>query len=403
MRVLLLTQKLPLPIEDGYNLRIHHYARRIGRRHSLTLLSLDDGAISSEQETFFRRVVRAPLRKVPAPGLGPGRLIRALDPSNLHDRDPEVAALVRDVVRNGRFDVVWISGWMMLLYQDELVDGRGALPIFGDIVDEGAREAWTEHEKSDGVLERLLTWKRARVIEAFERKFFRPLALCNLVSDADAHAVQGHCSGVKTSVVHNGVDPSHFDPEPYTSARAVKEPPTLVFEGTMSFRPNVEAVVWFAEKVLPRIQSELPETRFIAVGRDPVDAVKAVASDSVEVTGTVDDVRPYLARATAFVSPLIGGAGIKNKVLQAWAMEKAVAATPLSIGGLQAQDGENILLADGAEGLAGACLQLLRDPDLRVRLGRAGRETVKRHYSWDAKAEELEALLASVARSAEAP
>ena len=88
MRVLLLTQKLPLPIEDGYNLRIHHYARRIGRRHSLTLLSLDDGAISSEQETFFRRVVRAPLRKGPAPGLGPGRLIRALDPSNLHDRDP---------------------------------------------------------------------------------------------------------------------------------------------------------------------------------------------------------------------------------------------------------------------------------------------------------------------------
>ena len=394
MRVLLLTQKLPMPIEDGYNLRIHHYARRIGARHSLTLVSLDEGAISSEQETFFRRVVRVPSRPDPHPGFGPVRLMRALDPAHLHDRDPEVAAELSRVVRNGNFDVAWISGWRMIPYQDVLVDDRGPLPIFGDVVDEGAREAWTEHSKARGLKERLLTWKRARVVQAFERRYFTPLTLCNLVSEADAEAVRGHCPGVRTSVVHNGVDPEHFRP-----LGLAPEDPSLVFEGTMSFAPNVEAVVWFAREVLPLIQGELPGTRFVAVGRDPSEAVRAVAGRHVTVTGTVDDVRPWLDRATAFVSPLIGGAGIKNKVLQAWAMAKAVVATPLSIGGLEAEDGRNLLLADGAEALARRLPAAPPGPrPARAPRGCRARDGLPTLLV-DAKADELEELLTSIARA----
>jgi len=116
----------------------------------------------------------------------------------------------------------------------------------------------------------------------------------------------------------------------------------------------------------------------------------------VEFTDFVEDVRPYVRRACVFVSPLIGGAGIKNKVLQAWAMGKAVVATPLSIGGLEARDGEELIVADGAQAFADACVALCTDEALRERLGAAGRRAAVERCSWESATARLEAEFAQV-------
>ena len=170
----------------------------------------------------------------------------------------------------------------------------------------------------------------------------------------------------------------------------------------MSHLPNVEGMRFFCSKVLPRIRREWPSVKLEIVGRDPTPGVRALeapsrASSGVTVTGFVDDVRPHVRSAAAFVCPLIGGAGLKNKVLQAWALGKAVVATPISLGGLDARDGENVLVAEGPEELAAACLRVLADPELAARLGREGRRTAVTRFSWDQASERLEALLAEVA------
>ena len=380
MRILLLTQKLPLPLEDGYNLRIHHYVRRLAGRHELHLVSLAQGSLPAELEACFASLVALPVRVPPRPRSLWQKLRWALSVEQFHDRDPALAACIAERLQAHDFDLVWVSGWVMLVYADLFA----GLPLFADVIDEGAREAWIELRKARAPWTALLRLKRWYMTRAFERRYFARASLCALVSDADQEAVRRDVPGARTCVVHNGVDPEHFAPLGTPPVEA-----SLIFEGTMAHLPNAEGIVHFCERVLPLILAEMPQVRLFVVGRDPLPEVRALAGPRVEVTGFVEDVRPWLDQATVFVSPLIGGAGIKNKILQAWSMRKPVVATPVSSGGLLAVDGQNLLSASGPEQLAAACLRLLREPELRERLAAAGRETVLAHYSWDAKAEEL--------------
>ncbi|HRY90479.1 MAG TPA: glycosyltransferase family 4 protein, partial [Rubrivivax sp.] len=170
-------------------------------------------------------------------------------------------------------------------------------------------------------------------------------------------------------------------------------------EGRMDFPPNVDAVLWFVAEVLPLVQRQRPGVKFWAVGNKPAPEVLALAGDAVTVTGWVDDVRPWLDRAALFVAPMRMGAGIKNKVLQAWAMGKAVVATPAAIGGLLAEPGANLEVAEGAEALAERIVQLLQDRERRTALGRAARATIEAHYTWARRAEALaEVMQDAVAR-----
>ncbi|MCW5623678.1 MAG: glycosyltransferase, partial [Burkholderiales bacterium] len=181
-----------------------------------------------------------------------------------------------------------------------------------------------------------------------------------------------------------------FHPGLETAPRA-----DLVFEGSMAFGPNIDAAVFFVREVLPVIRRSVPSVRLVLVGRDPVPEVRALASDHVEVTGSVPDVRPYVAGSRVFVSPLRFGAGIKNKILQAWSMGKATVATSVSVSGLPAEDGVNLLVRDGVEALAGGVIELLRSEQRCRALGDAGRRLVEAHFSWDAKALEFERALQS--------
>jgi glycosyltransferase involved in cell wall biosynthesis len=104
----------------------------------------------------------------------------------------------------------------------------------------------------------------------------------------------------------------------------------------------------------------------------------------------VDDVRPYLGRSAVFVCPMRLGAGIKNKILQAWAMARAVVATPVACGGLRAVDGENLLVAASDEQFAASVVQLLNDPAKRESLGSKGRDTVLGYYTWERQSDEFD-------------
>src|SRR5208282_624807 len=141
--------------------------------------------------------------------------------------------------------------------------------------------------------------------------------------------------GVLVRVIANGVDVEYFHP-----SGLPRMPHEIVFSGNMSFPPNIAACLWFADHVFPRICRALPAAHWTIVGSQPHACIQHLASrPGISVTGWVPDIRPYLEQASVYVSPLVSGGGIKNKILEAWAMQKAVVSTPLGCAGIEAHDG----------------------------------------------------------------
>ena len=212
-----------------------------------------------------------------------------------------------------------------------------------------------------------------------------------------------HTQPAPITVVTNGVDLEYFRPQEDAGSRDDR---TVVFTGKMSYHANIAAALYFAREVLPHVWNRDPQVRFQIVGKDPPEAVQQLAADGrIEVTGTVDDLRPYLAQATAAVCPALYAVGIQNKVLEAMAMGAPVVSTPAGCAALAAEEREAVLTADGPEQLATAVLRVISDRALAKRLSAAGRRYVETHHSWDTAARELEEVYqqASLAPRATTP
>jgi glycosyltransferase involved in cell wall biosynthesis len=161
----------------------------------------------------------------------------------------------------------------------------------------------------------------------------------------------------------------------------------VVFVGAMQWAPNVEATHWLVHSVLPLVRARRPEARVAIVGRQPGREVLSMATlDGVEVTGEVPDVRPWLWRAQAFACPMVSGTGIKNKLLEALSGGAPCVATSLACQGVDVSVGEHLLVGDSPERFADAVVALLENPQLRSRLGAAGRALVVERHSWDGAA-----------------
>jgi sugar transferase (PEP-CTERM/EpsH1 system associated) len=197
------------------------------------------------------------------------------------------------------------------------------------------------------------------------------------------------------SVVANGVDLDHFSP----GASGAKEVGKLVISGKMSYHANVAMTLFFVREVLPLIWRERPETELWIVGKDPPREVAALEQNpAIAVTGEVEDLRPFLQRATVAVAPLIYGAGIQNKVLEAMACATPVVATPPAVAALETQPGADLLVAQEPAQFASQVLALLADTEAQRRIGQAGRRYVERHHGWPAVAEKVEEIYDQVVR-----
>jgi glycosyltransferase involved in cell wall biosynthesis len=184
------------------------------------------------------------------------------------------------------------------------------------------------------------------------------------------------------------VDTDYFRAVPSSTAAL-----SLVFTGAMSYPPNIDAVVWFCERVWPGLRRQWPDLCFHIVGRAPAATVRALArGDGVRVVGEVADVRPYLADAAAVVAPLRAAGGTRLKILEAMAMGRPVISTSLGAEGLDITDGVDIVLADTADEFTSAVSDVLRSPELASRLGAAGQRLAVAKYDWQRCLRPLETL-----------
>jgi sugar transferase (PEP-CTERM/EpsH1 system associated) len=406
-KILVLTPQFPsYPPHQGTTIRNFHLIAGLARRYEVHLLSFGDPSESrgSPLEDLCRsvQVVRAPQRAM-------RQRVAALFLSCLPDMAqrlpsaPFRATLAATLDRE-RPDVVEVEGIELAQYLFQAAEHRAGqshpLLVFDDhnaeyVLQQRAFETDIRQPRRwVGAAYSFVQWQRLR---RYERRACEVADRVVAVSDADAQVLRSLSPGLEPIVVPNGVDMEFYTTPvaPLAGESGPKEE-DLVFTAKMDFRPNVDAVLWFAQEVFPLIRRESPETRFWVVGKNPHPRLAPLAGDpGVVLTGWVDDVRPYIAGAGVYVVPLRIGGGTRLKVLEAMAMGKAIVSTALGCEGFDLVPDQELVVADAPPGFAAAVLALLRDPERRARLGRAGRRFAGSRYDWRAIVPRLERVYES--------
>jgi glycosyltransferase involved in cell wall biosynthesis len=197
----------------------------------------------------------------------------------------------------------------------------------------------------------------------------------------------------KFRVIPNGVDLGFFSPSPPSP-----EKNTMVFTGAMNYYPNNHGILFFLDEIFPRILTRTPDARIFVVGSSPSKRLMKRASQNVIISGFVDDVRPYIARANVCVIPLLIGGGTRLKALEAMAMKRPIVSTTLGCEGIHLKHEESALFADTPEEFATAVVRLFGDSDLRSKLAENAYASVTAHYDWSAIGEQLESVHQSLAQ-----
>jgi sugar transferase (PEP-CTERM/EpsH1 system associated) len=259
------------------------------------------------------------------------------------------------------------------------------IPVILDMVDVDSNK-WAQYAAATRFPFSTVFRKEARDLRAYERQSCEA-STCVLVStDREAQLAREIAPAARVHVVRIGVDIHRF--EPRLAHPGV--PPTVIFTGDMAYFPNQEAAIFFARDVLPIVHRSVPSARFLVVGRRPDRRVEELRRlNHVEVTGSVPDVRPWLAQASVAVAPLRIAAGIQTKILEAMAAGLPVVATSRAIQGLMPSVAAMVHTGDSAEQLAKHVVALLSDPDAAHQRALEGRRRIAREYSWEASLEKL--------------
>jgi sugar transferase (PEP-CTERM/EpsH1 system associated) len=260
----------------------------------------------------------------------------------------------------------------------------GAAPRYVmDFVDMDSAKFAAYAQEARGPM-RFVYAREAKRLFAFERDVAARADASLFVSEAEAGLFRRRTGLARVQSLANGIDAVFFDPAaPFRPLGREErgEGPLVLFTGQMDYRPNVDAVCWFAREVLPRV----PSARFVIAGRNPAREVRALAGERVTVAGAVADMRSWLAAADVVVAPLRIARGIQNKVLEAMAMARPVVASPAAFEGIEAEPGKHLLVTEGAEAMAEAISTLIADTALATRLGQAGRDLVTTTYQWESR------------------
>ncbi len=409
-RILFLTPQLPHPPRQGTAIRNFNLLARVARRHVVDLLTFLQPGDYLPPDSPLYSLCRA-IVTVPAPRRTQADRLRAALASPLPDmalrlESPEMWQRLRELTQQRTYDIVQIEGIEMASYGlalagVRLTPGAGAIEpqtprprlVFDDhnaeyVLQQRAFQADVRQPgRWAAALYSLLQWQKLR---RYERVICRYVDAVATVSAADAGALRRLLPDLRPAVIPNGVDLSLYALDQVRPLDL--GPAALVFTGKMDFRPNVDAVQWFAP-ILARVREAVPEARFFVVGQQPHPRVARLAADpAVIVTGEVADTRPYIAGATVYIVPLRVGGGTRLKVLEAMALQRAIVSTRLGVEGFEVADGRELLLADTPEAFARAVIELLQSPELRTRLGATARAFVEARYSWDQIVPDMERL-----------
>lgn len=395
--ILLLTHRIPFPADKGDKIHTYQLLRHLGQQHRLMLGTFVDDA-DDEQHVPWVRTMCADLHAVRL-HLAVARLrslrglLRNKPLSVAYYRDSSMAQWVHEVSAKRKVDAVIVHSSTMLQYAQSV-----QAPLIADMNDVDSAK-WGDYGLSRRGPMAWVYRREAVCLLKEERRGAQQARLSLFATPREAALFRSLApeSAARVDVLGNGVDTVYFDalaarPSPYASGDL-----PIVFVGTMNYHPNVDAVCWFADKILPLLRQRWPQVHFHIVGRNPTAAVRALAGADVTVAGVVPDVRPWLQHAAVVVAPLRVVRGINNKALEAMAMSRPMVTTEACAESLQADDGQHLLVAADEAGFVSQLERLLSDRGRAEELGQAARRFVCSSYSWAERMSRLDRYLEQVA------
>lgn len=388
-RILFLTPDLPYPPHQGAAIRTYNLIKNLSPQYEIHLLSFVQEGPASDRTgplaAHCRDIVTVPPPVRSASKRAISVLCSAQPDMALRLPSSEFSHQLRLWLDRERFDFVQVEAIEMAQYG--LATKKSGLPspplvVFDDINAEYVlqRRAFETDIKHPsrwlGAFYSLIQWEKLR---RYEAQVCRQVDKVVAVSQADAQALQRLVAGLEPTVVPNGVDSSYYSPADTDH----ESDTTMVFTGKMDFRPNVDAVLWFAKEVLPLVRQEVPEVEFKVVGRNPHQRLHSLkGTPGITMTGYVEDTRPYIAEAGVYVVPLRVGGGTRLKVLEAMSMGKAIVCTSLGCEGIDATRDRDLLITDDPTSFAERVVYLMRDRERRREMGLAARRLVEARHDW---------------------
>lgn len=393
MNILVVAARLCYPLDGGAKIRAYHLLRALAERHNVTMLTYYGDRSEEKYFPHFKEmgVTLVPIySSVVDSGIGLNAAGRAvllglpLTVAKYYSR--RMAEAIAAHLNNG-VDCIHCEH----LHMFSMIP-RTDRPVVLDAHNVESQIAERYASAEGNLLKKAVLAWNGRRMRQYETNAVRSSSLVLAVSEDDRNKFAEMASVQNCRVVENGVDIGYFAPQPVANDRS------LVFVGSMDWRPNNEGMLWFLDEIWPLIRQKAPDVSCVVVGKKPSGELMRLGRSlsGVTITGAVDDVRPYVARAALSIVPLRIGGGTRLKVLEAFAMSKAVVSTSLGCEGIACRHGEHILISDDAAGFADAAVRLLRDRSLNERLGANARRLVETHYSWGTIGEKYLAALESL-------
>jgi glycosyltransferase involved in cell wall biosynthesis len=381
-RLAIVARRAPLPPFSGIGLIVHHVTVRLARRYQVQVFLTDDDAPRTPVLDGL------PLHTGGASGYGDaGAKTRGGAFRNQIARfygvTREREKWLRESLDRFAPAAVLAFGYDAAPYLEAV---RDRYPVVADVIDAEVLYLWRQIMRGEvdlTVVKHLLTSMRL----AHQLRHCEGVVTVAAEDSRNIRRLAGHRD---VATISNGVDCEFYAPRadvPEVSGR-------VIFTGSLNWVPNVQAVEWFLAGAWPRIRAARSDATFVIIGKGMQPAQKAAFEKHAGVTalGFVDDVREHVLAAQVSIAPMVSGSGIKNKILEAWSMQRAVVATPVAAGGLEGAT-DALLVSGDPAGFAQAVSRLLADPAARVRLAGNGRRLVEQRYSWDAASADFGAAI----------
>jgi sugar transferase (PEP-CTERM/EpsH1 system associated) len=391
--LLFLAQRIPYPPTKGDKIRSWHILQYLARHYRVHLGCFIDDPYDTQFVPLLANLCASIHCEPLTPALAKVRSLAAIargEPMTLrYFESRRLRHWVNAAVREHAIKRVFVFCSAMAPYVAELIEATRVL----DMVDIDSQK-WLQYARSSNPLARLLYAREGGTLFSFERRIAALFHQTLLASPAEADLFR-HLAPETTGrvlSVMNGVDLDYFSParaypNPFRSSGA-----KIVFTGAMDYRPNVEAVRWFVDAVMPELGHIGDDLEFWIVGANPIPSIQRLARrNGVRVTGRVNDVRPYLAHASAVVAPLLIAPGVQNKVLEAMAMAKPVVITPQAKEGINAVAGEEVLVAGDSRAFAAQLGTALSH--LGAKIGDRARRRIEADFAWTHSLETIRLLL----------
>lgn len=392
MKLLILDEEFPFPLNTGKRIRTFNLVARLAKSHKVYYI-----ANGQSDSVGFKALAAAGItpvaveRKIPRKS---GLLFYLRLLFNLFSRYPYIvsshysslfAEKLSYCLKQDRFDIVIAEWTPYAVYLQGVRESRKV--IVAHNLEHRIWERYFRNERN--ILKKWYIGKQLRKVRRFEMESFAKVDGVAAVSPVEAGEIARYGRELTVEVVPNGVDLDYFGGEWVEADNS-----TMIFVGSMNWRPNQDAIQYFVRDIFPLIKKDINNAKTVFVGQDPPASILKLGDTAgIEIVGRVDDVRPFVRKAGVYVVPLRIGGGTRLKILEALAMKKAVVSTSVGAEGIAVTPEVNILIGDSPEEFASQVKRVISDKNLRSKLGEAGRELVEKNYGWDRIAVTLENFL----------